>query len=162
MTTGSVPLLTRDELERRRLEGAHELLSGLSQSQVASKFGVSRTTASRWRRTLDARGMEALRKRKATGRPTRLSQEKLAELAEIFGSGPEAAGFTARRWTTRLFAVAIEARFGVRYDPAHVGRLIHKLGLRHCEPPPDYAHYAASVYSPNTDLSLSEISPTVA
>ena len=28
------------------------------------------------------------------------------------------------------FAEAIHARFGVRYDPDHVGRIMHRLGLR--------------------------------
>jgi hypothetical protein len=73
-------------------------------------------------------------------------------------------GFPDDRWTTARLAVAIEARFGVRYDPDHVGRLMHKMGLRKAEPPQvrEISVYAASRYSPNTDLSLSEISPTVA
>jgi putative transposase len=132
--TATVPVLNRDDMERRRLEGASDLLNGLSQSDVARKFGVSRTTASRWRRALDSEGVDALRKRKATGRPTRLSPNQFAELAEIYAAGPQASGFNADRWTTRLFAVTIETRFGVRYDPDHVGRLIHKLGLRSLEP----------------------------
>ena len=45
-------LLTRDEMERRRLAAARELLAGESQASVARKFGVSRTTASRWQRAL--------------------------------------------------------------------------------------------------------------
>jgi len=28
------------------------------------------------------------------------------------------------------FAQAIQARFGIRYDPDHVGRIMHRLGLR--------------------------------
>jgi len=28
------------------------------------------------------------------------------------------------------FAEAIFARFGIRYDPDHVGRIMHRLGLR--------------------------------
>ena len=42
--------LNRDEMEMRRLEAVQDLLSGLTQSKVARKFGVSRTTASRWNR----------------------------------------------------------------------------------------------------------------
>jgi transposase len=151
-------------MERRRLEGARDLLNGISQSQLARKFGVSRTTASRWRRTLDSSGVEALRRRKATGRPTRLNRGQFAELAEIYHAGPEGSGFGAPRWTTRLFALAIEARFGVRYHPDHVGRLMHKLGLHQGEESEkrNHATYAASRYSPKTDFSRAEISPTVA
>ena len=109
---------------------AQDLQSGLSQSQVARKFGVSRTTASRWHRALNGNGVEALRKRRAPGRPSRLSKDQLHGVAEVYQAGGRAAGFETDRWTTVRFAEAIHARFGVRYDPDHVGRIMHRLGLR--------------------------------
>ncbi len=130
METIAQGLLTRDEMESRRLLAAQDLQRGLSQSQVARKFGVSRTTASRWYRALNGRGLEALRKRRAPGRPSRLNTEQLATVAEIYRSGPRIAGFDNDRWTTARFAEAIQARFSVRYDPDHVGRIMHRLGLR--------------------------------
>jgi transposase len=130
MDTIAQGLLTRDEMESRRLLAAQDLQRGLSQSQVARKFGVSRTTASRWYRALSGRGLEGLRKRRAPGRPSRLNSEQLSTVAEIYRSGPRTAGFDSDRWTTARFAEAIQARFGVRYDPDHVGRIMHRLGLR--------------------------------
>lgn len=123
-------ILTRDEMESRRLMAAQDLQIGLSQSKVARKYGVSRTTASRWQRAL-GRGVEALRKRRAPGRPSRLSPDQLRGLKELYEAGPQAAGFTIAHWTTARFAEAIQSRFGIRYDPDHVGRLLHRLGLRH-------------------------------
>jgi transposase len=79
---------------------------------------------------LNGRGVEALRKRRAPGRPCRLTQEQLAILADIYRAGPRAAGFDSDRWTTVRFAGAIHTRFGIDYDPDHVGRIIHRLGLR--------------------------------
>jgi len=130
METAAQGILTRDEMESRRLLAAEDLQRGLSQSRVARKFGVSRTTASRWNRALSGRGLEALRKRRAPGRPNRLNPEQLRGVAEIYRTGSRAAGFDADRWTTARFAEAIFARFGVRYDPDHVGRIMHRLGLR--------------------------------
>ena len=130
METAAHGLLTRDEMESRRLLAAQDLQNGLTQSEVARKFGVSRTTASRWGRTLHGSGVEALRKRRAPGRPCRLSQLQLSGLAEVYQAGPRPAGFDSDRWTTTRFATAIEARFGVHYDPDHVGRIINRLGLR--------------------------------
>jgi putative transposase len=130
MDTAAFSILTRDEMESRRLMAAQDLQSGLSQSQVARKFGVSRTTASRWHRALNGKGVEALRKRRAPGRPSRLSNDQLHGVADIYSAGPRAAGFDSDRWTTMRFADAIFAKFGVRYDPDHVGRIMHKLGLR--------------------------------
>jgi transposase len=71
-----------------------------------------------------------LRKRRASGRPSRLSAEQLRGAAEIYRAGPRDAGFDNDRWTTMRFAEAIHRRFAVRYDPDHVGRIMHRLGLR--------------------------------
>jgi putative transposase len=130
MDTAAEGILTRDEMESRRLLAAQDLQTGLTQSQVAHKFGVSRTTASRWCRALNGRGVESLRKRRAPGRPSRLNAEQLKTIAEIYQSGPRVAGFAADNWTTSRFAEAIFATFGVRYDPDHAGRIMHRLGLR--------------------------------
>ena len=130
METAAHGLLTRDEMESRRLLAAQDLQRGLSQSQVARKFGVSRTTASRWNRTLSGKGVESLRKRRAPGRPSRLTADQLKTLTDTYQAGPRAAGFETDRWTTARFADAIFAHFGVRYDPDHAGRIMHRLGLR--------------------------------
>ena len=130
MDTTAQGSLTRDEMESRRLLAAQDLQTGITQSEVARKFGVSRTTASRWNRALSRRGVESLRKRRAPGRPSRLTAEQLSALAEIYRAGPRAAHFDTDRWTTVRFAEAIFARFGVRYDSDHVGRILHRLGLR--------------------------------
>ena len=130
MDTATLGILTRDEMESRRLLAAQDLQTGLTQSQVARKFGVSRTTASRWNRSLSGNGVEALRKRRAPGRPSRLTADQLKILTETYQAGPRASGFDSDRWTTARFADAIFARFGVRYDPDHAGRIMHRLGLR--------------------------------
>jgi putative transposase len=130
MDTATHGILTRDEMEGRRLLAAQDLQRGLTQSQIARRFGVSRTTASRWFRALNGRGIESLRRRRAPGRPSRLTKEQMAGVAELYQAGPRAAGFDADRWTTVRFSEAILARFGVKYDPDHVGRIMLRMGLR--------------------------------
>jgi len=130
ITDTTTTLLNRDEMESRRLEAAQDLLNGVAQADVARKFGVSRTTASRWHRTISSQGVDRLHKRKAPGRPSRLSAAQLEEVAEMFQMGAGAFGFETNRWTTARLAKAIQGRFGIRYDPDHVGRLMHRLGLR--------------------------------
>jgi putative transposase len=130
MDTAAQGILTRDEMESRRLLAAQDLQEGLQQSQVARKYGVSRTTASRWQRAIDGRGVEALHKRRAPGRPSRLKPDQLELAAQIYQAGPRAAGYAADRWTTVRFAGAIFRAFDVSYDPDHVGRIMHRLGLR--------------------------------
>jgi putative transposase len=122
--------LTRDEMETRRLAAASELLNGASQAQVARRYGVSRTTASRWCRSVSVRGVDSMRKRRATGRPSRLTADQIHEIRKMYEQGARAWGFSTERWTTGRLAQAIERGFGIRYDCDHVGRLMHKFGLR--------------------------------
>jgi len=159
--------LNRDQMEKRRLEAVQDLQRGLTQSSVARKFFVSRTTASRWNRALQQNGVEALRKRRATGRPSRLSREQLQLIPDLFAPGAIVHGFPNNRWTTARLAAVIETRFGVHYDPDHVGRLMQKLGLREprrraaaaTAPAPFSASYPVARYSPGTGRP--EIRPTV-
>jgi transposase len=155
--------LTREDMETRRLAAANELMNGATQSQVARTYGVSRTTASRWHRSIAHKGVEAMRRRRATGRPSRLTADQVGDIRKMYFEGAAAHGFPGDRWTTGRLAAAIESRFGIRYDQDHVGRLMHKFGLRGrrfaCAPADTYE---GSRYSPNTPLSVSEISPTLA
>jgi transposase len=155
-------LLSREEMETRRLAAASELLGGLTQSKVAQKYGVSRTTASRWARALNHNGVDGLRKRRATGRPSRLRPEQLAQLREIYSESALAAGFESDRWTTSKLALVIEQKFAVHYDQDHVGRLLHKLGLRTRRRHAPSPVHVPSLYSPSMERRASEISPTVA
>jgi transposase len=117
-------------METRRLAAAKELLTGATQSQVARRYGVSRTTASRWHRSIVRQGFEGLRRRRATGRPSRLTADQVDGIRQMYFEGAAAHGFPTDRWTTGRLAIAIEKQFGIRYDQDHVGRLMHKFGLR--------------------------------
>jgi transposase len=117
-------------METRRLAAANELLNGATQSQVARRYGVSRTTASRWHRSIVHQGFDGLRRRRATGRPSRLTADQVDGIRQMYFEGAQAHGFPTERWTTARLATAIEKQFGIRYDQDHVGRLMHKFGLR--------------------------------
>jgi putative transposase len=136
--------LTREDMETRRLAAAKELLTGVTQSQVARRYGVSRTTASRWHRSIVHKGFEGLRRRRATGRPSRLTADQVDAIRKMYIEGAAAYGFSNDRWTTGRLAIAIERHFGVRYDQDHVGRLMHKFGLRERR----FVYAPVAVYAP--------------
>jgi transposase len=121
-------MMDRKNMETRRLAGAAALLEGMSQAAAAKKFGVSRTTTSRWNRVIREQGITRLNLRRATGRPPWLNAVQLARVEEIFRSGPAAYGL--KRWTGRSIGSIIESEFGVAYNADHVGRLLLKLNLR--------------------------------
>src|SRR5229473_3000948 len=71
----------------------------------------------------------ALRRRPIPGPRPKLSEAQRAELADLLDRGAEAAGFVGEFWTTKRIAALIRRRFGVRYHPAHVSRLVRWLGF---------------------------------
>lgn len=42
--------------------------------------------------------------------------------------GPEAYGWKTQVWTTKRIAQLIRQRYGIRYHPDHIGRVLHQLG----------------------------------
>ena len=117
-----IGFLNRDQLERRRFRAAELLKAGRTQAQVSRLLSVSRATTSRWAHALAQDGTHGLRRRRAPGRPCRLTDEQLERVRELWKM--------RERWTTERFAIEILDDLGVRYDPDHVGRILHKLGLR--------------------------------
>jgi transposase len=111
---------SRAQMEGRRLLAAEMLRGGARQAAVANLFGVSRATTSRWADAV--RTGKSLARRKATGRPSRLTAEQVLELHAVWG--------TRDKWTSESFALAIRVVTGVHYDPDHVSRLIVRMGLR--------------------------------
>jgi transposase len=145
--------LTREDMETRRLAAARDLLNGATQSQVARRYGVSRTTASRWHRSIAHQGFEGMRRRRATGRPCRLRPDQVEAIRQMYCDGARAHGFDHDRWTTARLATAIERQFGIRYDQDHVGRLMHKFGLRERR----FAWVPAAAYVPVTDFAIAAL-----
>ena len=116
------------ELERRRLRAIDLLREGHQPVEVARMVGVDRRSVRRWKAAFQKEGVEGLRARPAPGRPPRLSCEAKKELAEALSAGPIASGFSTELWTCPRVARLIDERFGVRYHPDHVCRLLHSLG----------------------------------
>jgi len=105
-------------MEARRLSAGAQLSGGARQSTVARLYEVSRTTASRWARAL--KRAESLARRKAPGRPPKLTREQM-EL--VYLAGP----VSTPRWSCLTLAAAINERFGVSYDADHVGRILRQF-----------------------------------
>ena len=117
-----------DALQRRRLQAATLFDKGLPPAEVARRCGVSCQSASRWHKAWELGGKPALKKTPQAGRPPRLKPQDLAALKRDLKAGPGEHGFATELWTTQRVAQVIQTRFGVRYHPDHVGRLLGQLG----------------------------------
>jgi transposase len=117
-----------DWREGRRLRAwtLHE--QGWKQREIAAALGVTEGAVSQWLTRARAEGVAALRKRKSPGAPPKLARAQVAQLPALLARGAPAFGFRGDVWTGARIAAVIETHFGVRYTPAHVGRLLRQLG----------------------------------
>jgi transposase len=123
-------VLSREKMEQRRMDAAKKLLEGVRPSCVAARFGVSRTSASRWHRAISRGGVESLRKHVAGGRPSRLTFEQKVEIGNWVDLGPGALGKSGDHWTAARLSQLIEERFGIHYHTDYVRKLVLRI------PPP--------------------------
>jgi len=128
-----VTLSTKDK-EARRLAAARDLLDGMPQVEVATKYGVKRQTVHIWKKWLDKKGLDGLTSRPRSGRPTKLNEEQCRALVEVLLKGPREQGFRTDAWNSRRVQRVIEQAFGVEYHVNHVPRLLRSLGFRPRKP----------------------------
>lgn len=117
-----------DGLQQRRLRAAKLFEQGLGPAEVARRCKVSCQSATRWEANWRVGGKEALRKAAKAGRPARLQPGQIEELKAALKEGPGTHGFATELWTSERVARVIQSRFGVKYHPDHVFRLLGQIG----------------------------------
>ena len=119
-------------LEERRVRGMKMIMEqGLSEHEVARALGVTQGGVSNWMKAYDEGGMsyEALKSRKHTGKPARLTEKQLARIPGMLAKGARYWGFSTDIWTGERVAKLIRVRFKVQYNPMYVTRMLHSFGL---------------------------------
>jgi transposase len=82
----------------------------------------------RWERALKGNGVQGLERVEAPGRPRRLSEAQLKELAKVLKAGALAAGYATEMWTLPRIGALIQERFGVKLAQSSVWRTLQKMG----------------------------------
>jgi transposase len=100
--------------------------AGMRQVDVVTELGVSAQTASRWYRSWQTGGRDALAGVDRLGRTPRLSDEQLAEVETALLAGPKANGFGTDMWTLARVADVIERVTGVRYSPSQTWLILRR------------------------------------
>jgi transposase len=114
--------------EERRKRGWVLYQAGWPQKQIAEALGVTKGAVSQWIKAGQAGGEAALKSRKSTGNPRRLSTTERQKIPELLKRGAESFGFRGDLWTCPRVAKVIESELGVKYHPAHVSRILKELG----------------------------------
>lgn len=120
---------TRDTDQARRLLALALVLEGATRTAAARAAGMDRQTLRDWVHRYNAEGVEGLCDRPRSGRPPRLSESQLSELAGLVEAGPDPARDGVVRWRCVDLQGEIERRFEVALSERHVGRLLKRLGF---------------------------------
>ena len=104
---------------------------GKGLKSIAHLLHVDVKTVDNWLRRFMVKGFGWLcgQHYQGRGRKSRLSTEQKQALYEMVKAGPEAQGFSCGVWNSALIVELIWRRWGIRYNPRYLSRLLKKLGL---------------------------------
>ena len=135
----TVILGLQDEIRRsaearydHRLHGVLLVAQGLSCPQVAHLLGDAPRTVEYWVQRFEKEGLSGLVEGERPGRPTRLSEAQLEEIAAVLREPPTAVGLKTNLWDGKTLSVFIQERYEV---PVGV-RQCQRLGFRLRKPRP--------------------------
>jgi transposase len=124
--------LARQETDGRvacRLLALANVLAGMSREAAAGRAGMDRQTLRDWVIRFNAEGIEGLRDRPKSGRPTWLNEGQLAVLKALVLRGPDPERDGVSSWRAKDLCRMVEDRFGIAYSENGMLRLLHDLGL---------------------------------
>ena len=120
---------SRDPRQIRRLLALAAVYDGMSRADAAKVGGMDRQTLRDWVHRFNAAGPDGLTNRAGAGRPRRLTEVQMRELAEIVEAGPDPATDGVVRWRRVDLRRAIEERFGVIYSERAISDLLRALSF---------------------------------
>ena len=117
--------------QSRRLLSLAAVRDGMDRGSAAKIGGMDRQTLRDWVHRFNASGPEGLVDNWTQGPKPRLSEEQLAQLAQIVEAGPDREKDGVVRWRRLDLKRVIAERFGVDFHSRYVGKLFKKLGFSH-------------------------------
>jgi transposase len=112
---------------RVRLMALSHIKEGANNSQAAKNLHVSRRIVNDWVKNFYAHGLEGLKEKPRSGRPSRLNEAQLAQLSEYIrnNSIKESGGGL----NAQLLVNYIAQEYKLNYGISNVYRLLHQLGF---------------------------------
>jgi transposase len=104
-------------------------LDGMSREQAARRAGMDRQTLRDWVTRFNAAGLEGLRDRPKSGRPSWLDDGQLAAFKALVLRGPDPERDGVSSWRAQDLCRLVAARLGVVDSENGMLRLLHDLGL---------------------------------
>lgn len=127
--------LKHDVLEEIRIRAVQQVQAGESPEVVIRSLGFSRSRIYEWLARYRAGGWQALKSRKLTGRPKKLTGKQIKWVYDtVTSKNPLQYKFPYALWTREMIRTLIYREFRIRLSVWSVGRLLAQLGLT-CQRP---------------------------
>ena len=127
--------ITPKAMEEIRMRAVQRVQAGESPEDVIAILGFSRACIYNWLARYRAGGWHALRSRKQSGRPPKLSGQQIAWIYRtVRHKNPQQLRFPFALWTRSMVGLVIKRRFGIKLSESSVGRLLSQLGFT-CQKP---------------------------
>ena len=121
---------TADRKLRDRLQIILMAHRGRARQDIAADLSVHRKTVTRWLSAYCGGGLDALRPRKAKGKPGNIPAALAGELRRWVIGGPAEQGLDRANWTHAELADHLRKARGVRTSRSAVQRFCAKIGIR--------------------------------
>ena len=119
---------TSDAKYRHKIEMVNLVLSGLTPSYLSTYCGNSKRTITLWVKIADEQGFAALKPRKPTGKPPKLTKEQMAEIRTVLEEDdPKKYGYDV--WDGPSLSAYIEETYAIMLCVRQCQRLFHNLGF---------------------------------
>ena len=98
-------------------------------SIIATTLKVSKESIRLWVNTLLLKGVEGLKSKKSSGRPSKLTKTQRKELESLIIQGPAKVGFPGACWRSPMIQALIYEKFGVQYNVFYISQLLKNMGF---------------------------------
>ncbi|WP_227378864.1 helix-turn-helix domain-containing protein [Haladaptatus halobius] len=116
---------TDDVRSTKRLMVAIAYKQGVTQTDLADWYGLSRKTIYNWLQRFEEDSIRnAASDKDRPGRPPKLDPEERTEVRQLLKKSPENAGYDAGKWSSSLVQRLLEDRFDVKYSRTSAYRLL--------------------------------------
>jgi transposase len=111
---------------------------GMPVGQVASAYGVNRSTVYRWSRRAESGGKPGLQRKPGSGRPRKLEELTEDELYSLVIQPASHFGYETDLWTVARLRCVINDEFHVPLSRSSVWRRLRQAGLTYQKPEREY------------------------
>ncbi len=118
-----------DRAAAARMYAIANALEGMSRAEAARLAGMERQALRDAVVRFNAEGLAGLHNRPHPGPTPRLDAARRAALKQLVLDGPEVEKVGLSAWTLPDLCLEVERRWGTRFHPGHMGKLLRGLGL---------------------------------